>query len=84
MNPVHKIKSLYHRFIKGSEYDGKIEPQDLAIELERAGLIDLKGHPKQPLIDAYRDSESFSASMPAEQKDRVRRIMAGMRGKDGL
>lgn len=62
--PIKPIRSLYFRFIKDTDLDGKIEPQQLAILLNTSGLIELVAHRNKPHIEHYRDSSTKSVDEP--------------------
>lgn len=77
MKPKTKpIRDLYFRFIVDTPYDGKLEPQDLAVLLHLEGVIDLVGHKSKPVVEHYRDNENFREWHPADQNAKVWRIMA--------
>lgn len=79
MKPKLKpIRDLYFRFIVDTPYDGKIEPQDLAVFLHLEGVIDLVGHDKKPIVEHYRDTEDFRNLHQTDQNEKVFRIMEGM------
>jgi hypothetical protein len=77
---IKSIHALYSRFIRGTEFDGKIEPQDLAIILHLNGKIDLLGHRDRATIEHYKPTIEFNELSYENQFDLVQRIMASMIG----
>jgi hypothetical protein len=84
MRPKLKpIRNLYHQFIVGTEFERRIEPQDLAVELHAAGKIDLIGHDRRATIEHYRESVDFVDLSDGDKSAAVQRIMASMAGPNG-
>lgn len=76
---IKPIKNLYYQFIVGTEFEGRIEPQDLAVEMHKDGKIDLIGHQTKPLIEHYRETQDFSAWSDEDKSEAVFSIMVIMR-----
>lgn len=79
---IKTIHALYSRFIRDTEYKGKITPQDLAITLHLNGKIDLIGHRERATIEHYSNTEEFNQLDFETQHDTVQRIMASMDGAE--
>lgn len=56
IKPIH---DLYFRFIKGTAAQGKLEPQELAVMLERLNLVHLVPHRTMPRIEHYIDADAM-------------------------
>jgi phosphomannomutase len=69
------IRDLFYRFIQHTEFEGRVNAQDLALALHNEGRIDLRPHKTEPLIQHYIDSEEFDSLSAEEQRDFALRLM---------
>jgi hypothetical protein len=62
MKPKTKpIRDLYFRFIEGTEYEGRVNAQQLAAMLNYERMIELIPHKSLPRFEHYRDLEKLTA-----------------------
>jgi hypothetical protein len=75
---VKPIRDLFFRFIDNTKFKGRIEPQSLALAMERSGLIDLVPHDTRPTIEHYSDQVDFQYLSTSDQSEKVHSIMEAM------